>query len=350
MQSLRLAVVGTGALGRHHARILSGMDGVQLVGVADVNAASGQAVAEGCRTRWVADYRELLGEVDAVVVAVPTFAHREVAGECLERRISALVEKPIASNVAQAEELVALAEAHGTLLQVGHVERFNPAWTTAAKLVGDPLYIRSERFSTYAFRSMDIGVVHDVMIHDLDLVLSVVNAPVTEVEAFGTTLVGGHEDCVNARLTFENGCIADVCANRVSPVMRRAMQVWGVDGCTSIDFGTREVVHFAQSETLRHGSPLPARAQQPGADIDQMKKDLFGTYLRVERPDVPQADALTGELVEFVDCVRTGRRPQVTGQAALEAMRVADRVLQAMDAHRRQVFAKRSGSPSRKAA
>lgn len=328
MPLLKLAVIGTGALGRHHSRILSTMEGVQLVGIADVNEVAGRAVAENCRTRWTDDYRTLLADVDAVVVAVPTFAHRDVAGECLERRIPVLVEKPIASNLRQARELVERADARGVLLQVGHVERHNPAWLAAVPYVDQPRYIRSERFSPYSFRSTDIGVVHDVLIHDIDLSLAVAGSPLVRCEAVGASIVGGHEDCVQTRLTFASGCVADLCANRVSPVARRSMQIWSQAGCTSIDFASREVLHYARSETLMYGSSLPERAKQPGANIEQMKNDVFGTYIRVKRPTVATADALTDELREFTTCVRTGARPAVSGREAIAAMEVADQILQ----------------------
>lgn len=350
MQLLKLAVIGTGALGRHHARILAGLSGVQLVGVADLNAASGQAVAQSCRTQWVPDYRELLDKIDAAVVAVPTAVHRDVARYCLERHIPVLVEKPIASDTRQAEELVRIAERRSTLLQVGHVERFNPAWTAAAPFLAGPVFIRAERFSAYAFRSMDIGVVHDVMIHDLDLVLSIVRSPLLRVEALGTTIVGGQEDCMQARLTFENGCIADLCANRVSPMPRRTMQVFSFDGCTSIDFTTRDVVHYSQSAALRYGPSLPERANRPGANLDQMRKDVFGTEICVKRPVVSAADALTEELGDFIECVRTGRRPRVTGREALTAMRVAEQVLKSATEQRDALLARRTPIPIRKAA
>ena len=171
MTRLRVGVVGTGALGRHHARIYSTLETTQLVAVADTSADRGQAVAQACGTRWLPDFRSLFGEVDAVSIAVPTTAHEAVATEFLDRGIAVLVEKPLAPTVAQAAAIVAAAERTQTTLQVGHVERFNPAAQVARRLVRTPRYIRAERASPYAFRSTDIGVVLDVMIHDIDLIL-----------------------------------------------------------------------------------------------------------------------------------------------------------------------------------
>lgn len=338
MSRLRMVVVGTGALGRHHARILSQHPSVELVAVADCNADSAQAVAQSCGTRWVTDHRELLlaEQIDAAVIAVPTFAHRDVAGDFLRRRIPVLVEKPLASNFEQARELVELADERRTLLQVGHIERFNPAFQVAAPLIREPRYIRAERYSPYAFRSTDIGVVHDVLIHDLDLVLQLVASPLRRdggVEAFGITILGGHEDCAQVRLRFENGCVADLSANRVSPETRRVMQVWCAGGCVQIDFTKREVLRFSPSDLLRFGPSPLEKAREPGANIDQLKQDVFGKYVQVDRPTVEAQDQLTSELSSFIDSVGNSRPVVVDGTQALDAMRVADEILTCISRH-----------------
>ncbi|HUE16091.1 MAG TPA: Gfo/Idh/MocA family oxidoreductase [Planctomycetaceae bacterium] len=334
MKRLRVGVVGTGALGRHHARIYSALDTTELVGVADTSAERGPAVAESCRTRWFQDFRSLFGEVDAVSIAVPTVAHQAVASEFLKRRIAVLVEKPLAANVAEAAALVTTAERTRTTLQVGHVERFNPAAQVARRLAESPRYIRAERMSPYAFRSTDIGVVLDVMIHDIDLVFDLAGSPLVDVEAFGVSILGENEDCVQARLRFENGCVADLSASRVHPTSRRSMQIWSKAGCVSVDLMSREVVHFTPTDRLLKGESPLARARRPGADIEQLKGEIFGQYLHVERPEVPAADALTAELSSFADCVIHGRQPVVDGRAALAAMQAADRILQSVAAHR----------------
>ncbi|MGE5193445.1 MAG: Gfo/Idh/MocA family protein [Deltaproteobacteria bacterium] len=328
MRTLRMAVVGTGALGRHHARILAELPGVELVAVADTNEQAAAETARRCGTRSTADYRELLDQVEAVVVAVPTFAHRLVAGDFLAAGVDVFVEKPIAAGVDEARELVELAARHEALLQVGHVERYNPALVAARPFLRDPKYIRAERVSPFSFRSTDIGVVHDMMIHDIDLVLDLVAAPVVGVQALGVGILGELEDCVQARLVFANGSIADLAANRVSPVTSRWMQVWGADGCVQLDFAAREVVRYSPGPALRFGSGPLEKARQKGADIEKLKGEIFGTFIDVHKPNVVPCDQLTEELVEFTGCVRTRKAPQVGGEAALEAMLVAGRILE----------------------
>lgn len=327
MSALRLAVIGVGALGRHHARIVSQIPGVELIAVADPNETQGRQVAESAGTKWVADHRTLIDEVDAVTIAVPTGFHFGVATDFLENGIHSLVEKPLAADLTEAVRLTQLAERTGAILQVGHVERFNPAFQAAAKLCDQPRYIRSERLSPFSFRSTDIGVVHDMMIHDLDLVLSLVDSPVTRVESFGVTLMGPHEDAVQARLTFENGCVADLSASRIHPTTRRATTIWTTTRCLDVDFGSREVTSYSPSARLRFGVSPVERARQPGANIEQLKQDVFGSWIEVQKQTPAPQDALTAEITEFVDCVRSGSSPTVTGTVAVEALTVAERIL-----------------------
>lgn len=332
MARLRMAVVGVGALGRHHARILSEQSHVELVAVADSHADRGQDIARKCHCRWVADYRELAGQVDAVSVVVPTTAHLQVAGFFLDLGIPVLVEKPLAATVAEARQLA--DRSRQTTLQVGHIERFNPAYRVAAPLCAHAKYIRAERVSTYTFRSTDIGVVLDLMIHDIDLVLSLSgSSQVTRVEAFGIGVMGGHEDAAQARLFFDNGCVADIVASRINPTPARSLQIWSPTGCVNVDLHQRTVTRFAPSERLQHGAPPVDLARQPGADVEQLKKEVFTSFVRQESLSVPAGDALTEELRSFIECVEQQKRPVVDGQQALLAMEVADRVLAEIRSH-----------------
>ncbi|MFM9964150.1 MAG: Gfo/Idh/MocA family oxidoreductase [Planctomycetaceae bacterium] len=327
MSSLRMAVIGVGALGRHHARIVSQIPGVELIAVADPNQAQGEKVAEAAKTKWVADHRVLIDDVDAVTIAVPTGFHFRVASDFLENGIHSLVEKPLAADLSEAMLLVQLADQTGATLQVGHVERFNPAFQLIRERCDSPRYIRSERLSPFSFRSTDIGVVHDMLIHDLDLILSLVRSRVSRVEAFGFSLMSEHEDAVQARLIFENGCLADLSASRIHPTTRRAATIWTATSCLDVDFGSREVTSYTPSARLSHGLTPVQQARLPGADIEQLKQDVFGSMIEVHKETPAPQDALTAEILEFVDCVRTGSTPTVTGAVALEALTIAERIL-----------------------
>lgn len=350
MKTLRMGVVGVGALGKHHARILSQMEGVDLVGVAETRKEIAETVARDCNTVSYADARELIGRVDAAVIAVPTTAHEAVASEFLREGIPILIEKPLAKNLAESRRLVTLAEQTQTLLQVGHIERFNPATRVAWPLIEAPRYIRAERTSPFAFRSMDIGVVLDVMIHDIDLVLDLAGSPVRNIEAFGTAILDELEDCVQARLTFDNGCIADLTANRVHPTTSRSLQAFCPDRVVSVDYHARQVTCYEATDRLKYGPSLIEFATRPGVHIPQLKEELFGSFISVNQPPVPQADALTDELADFVLCVRRNCNPLVGGAEALSAMQVAEAILDRVAASGFQFSHQEAARPIRKAA
>lgn len=331
MSRLKVGVVGVGHLGRHHARILATMPEVELVGVVDGRVEQARAIAESCRTRPFTDYHDLLGQVDAISVAVPTSAHREVAGAFLERGIPTLVEKPLATTLLEAEQLVEIADNHRTLLQVGHIERFNPALSSLEGLAFRPKYITSERLGTYTFRSTDIGVVLDLMIHDIDLVLSMVDSPVRSVAAVGVGLFGGHEDIANARIEFEDGCVANLTASRASYQAIRKMRLYGPDGYVSLDFATKSGTIVRPSEQLLQGE-----IDIDGLDLtrpDAVKERIFGTILEVDQVQGEGREPLAVEIEDFVQAIRTGSRPKVTGHDALKAVRLADQILQSLRTH-----------------
>jgi predicted dehydrogenase len=332
MTRLRVAVVGVGHLGKEHARILAGMAGVELVGVADPRAAQAEAVAGRYGTRAVTDHRLLLGAVDAAVVAAPTQYHHAVAADFLRRSVHLLVEKPLAAGPGPGQELVDLAGRHGALMQVGHIERFNPAFEELQRRPLRPKYIACQRCSGFSGRSTDIGVVFDLMVHDLDLVLALVGEPVRHVEALGACVLGGHEDLAQARLTFEGGCVADFTASRVHPAPVRQMQAWGPEGYAGVDFARRHLTLMQPADHLRRRG---ADARPPdAAALASYRADLFGRHVEVRELDCDaSADQLTRELEHFVGCVRTGQRPRVDGAAGLRAVTVASRVLDAMREH-----------------
>ena len=333
MERLRLGVVGVGHLGKEHARILSTLADVELVGVADPHAAQAESVALRCNTRAFPGHPTLLPLVDAAVIAAPTLAHHVVASDFLARGIPVLVEKPLTAEPHQAEELAALAQRRGVVLQVGHIERFNPAFEALQRLPLQPKYISCERCGGFTGRSTDVGAVHDLMIHDLDLILALVGSPVRSVEALGAAVLGGCEDLAQARLTFADGCVADIRASRVHPTAVRRMQVWAPEGFVAADLANRKLTLMQPAAHLRQGR-LDSRRLDPSTAAS-LKAELFGRHLQVREVECTSVgDQLTRELQEFVTCVRTGGRPRVDGAAGRDAVVLAGRVLEAMANHR----------------
>lgn len=335
MDRLRMGVVGVGHLGQSHARILASLPGVELVGVVDVNFDQARTVAERYGTRAFADYRELVPQVDAVSVVVPTTHHHVVARTFLENQIPVMVEKPITLSLNEADELVQSAEKNGVELQVGHIERFNPAFEELNRRKIQPKFIECERHGPFTGRSMDIGVVLDLMIHDLDLLLALNGGHVREVEALGTTIFGGHEDVVNARLRFSNGCVAHVTASRVSPTPKRRMRVWAPEGYVTIDFMSKKLYLMQPTPELRrHGLTLQSMSEDERARI---KDEIFTEYVQTREIDCNRgADQLTRELQHFVDCVQQRRTPRVTGEDGRAALALAERILESIRSHRWQ--------------
>jgi predicted dehydrogenase len=332
MTRLRMAVIGVGHLGQHHARILASLPDVELVGVVDANPDQARTIATKLGTTPYEHFEPLLDRVDAVSVVTPTIHHHAVASAFLRAGVPALVEKPICRTLAEAEELIALAAKAGVPLQVGHIERFNPAFEELAKRPIRPKFVEAERHGPFTGRSIDIGAVLDLMIHDLDLLLALVGSPVARVAAVGAAVFGGHEDMVNARLEFENGCVAHVTASRITRHPKRRLRVWAPEGYAGIDFVTRKLTLVQQSEELRrHG----IRADQMDAAAKaQLKDEVFGRYLQVLNLDADRKyDQLTAELKHFVDCVRTGSAPRVSGTAGRDALELAERILSALREH-----------------
>jgi predicted dehydrogenase len=332
MARLRLTVVGVGHLGKEHARILASLPDVELVGVVDAQASQAAQVAQRCQTQAFSDHRLLLGRVDAAVIVVPTQHHHAVAGDFLRQGIPVLVEKPMTTTLDQAVELLALAESRGVVLQVGHIERFNPAFVELERRQLRPKFITCERLSGFSGRSTDVGVVLDLMVHDLDLVLTLVRSPVRSVEALGVAVLGGHEDLAQARLTFANGCVAQLTASRINRDPVRRMQVWGPEGFAGIDFAKRHLTLMQPAFHLRQGR-LDSRRLDP-AMAASLKSELFGRHLQVQEMPMPAVDQLTCELQEFIHCVRKGTQPRVDGQAGRDAIALAAAVLDSLRSHR----------------
>lgn len=331
MKALKVAVVGVGHLGRVHARILSKMPGVRLVGVVDVSAEQRNAVAEACRTNAFPDHLAVAGKIDAAIIATPTKYHHAVALDLIERGIHLLVEKPLAVTTEQGEELVAAAAANGVVLQVGHVERFNPAVSAAAPWLREPKWIEARRLGGFACRILDVGVVLDLMIHDIDLVLSATGQKPNRVEAAGLSLFGQHEDIAQATLRFPGGCVAQLTASRLSYEAERKMQVWSEAGFASLDFAGRCATVIHPHDAVYDRS-LDAAQLSPEMR-DELREHMFDKYLVKETITPEPADQITAELQDFAAAIRTGGKPRVDGAAGLAALDVAQQVLAAMERH-----------------
>jgi predicted dehydrogenase len=331
MARTRLGVVGVGHLGKEHARILAGMPDVELVGVADPNTPQAEAVALRCGTRPYLDHRPLLDAVDAAVVAAPTAHHHAVACDFLRRGVPLLIEKPLAAEPDKADEMVSLARQHGAVLQVGHIERFNPAFEELCRRPLRPKYVSCERCGGFTGRSTDVGAVLDLMIHDLDLVLALVRSPVASVWAMGVAVLGGHEDIARARVTFANGCVADFSVSRVHPAPVRRMQVWGAEGFAGVDFAKRHLTLIQPSQSLRNGHIDSRRVD--AATAASLKAELFGRFVQVQEVDCAGGDQLTAELQDFLGCVRGGGSPRIDGRAGRDAVALATRVVEGLRHH-----------------
>jgi predicted dehydrogenase len=331
VSKVRVAVIGAGRLGGFHAQKLAAMESVRLAAVADPVAAQRDRVAAACNTESVADYRSVFDDVDAAVIAAPTRLHHAIGMEFLERGIHVLMEKPLAATTAEADELVQAARRSNVVLQVGHVERFNPALGAALPYLRNPKYIEATRTSPFSFRSTDVGVVLDLMIHDLDLVLWMVRSPLKRVEAIGLSVLGGHEDVANARLEFRSGCIATLSASRVSYEAVRRMQAWSPRAFASVDFATRTTSVVRPSETL-----LQRRFQVDSLAPEQVEH--YRTHLAEEHlprtvSSFENVDAIALELQDFVESIRAPRAPRVTGQHGRDAVAVAEEILARIGGH-----------------
>ena len=305
--ALRLAVIGVGHLGRHHARIASTLEGVRLAAVVDLKADRAAEIAAAHGAFALTDYRELPGHIDAVVVAVPTDAHLSIALPFLERGVGVLVEKPMAQSLEEADAMLAAAAASGATLAVGQTERYNPAVAAVLPLVTSPRFIEVHRLGTFSERSLDIDVVFDVMIHDLDIILALVRSEIVSIEAVGVPVLSPKFDIANARLRFASGCIANVTASRISKDRVRKIRFFQPDAYISIDY----------AEQSAEGWRLTRR--------DGQRPQIQGGAIPVQA-DEP----LRRELADFVTAIRDRRSPLVDGAAGRRALALATEVAERM--------------------
>jgi predicted dehydrogenase len=308
-----LAVVGCGEFGRNHARVYCDVPNVQLAGVLDENRARAVQVAQEFQVRAFQSFEELQGAVDAASVAVPTAVHREVGCQLLEMGIDALIEKPMARTLWEADQLIACAKKHSRILQIGHVERFNPAVLAVEPVVNRPLFFEVHRLGVFTPRSLDVDVIYDLMIHDLDILLALVQEPVKEVKAVGIPVLTGKVDIAHARLEFAGGAVANVTSSRVSTERVRKMRFFQQREYISLD--------YARRDALRVG------VKRPGPQPE------FG----FEKLPAPDVEPLRGELEAFVSAVRTRVAPKTDGVAGRAALQLADRVMESIREHEARV-------------
>ena len=305
---VRVAVVGVGALGQHHARLLAAMPEAELVGVVDTRPGRAQEIAAKYGGEAYTDLREVVPLVDAVTIAVPTGTHRVAAEPFLEQGIATLVEKPLAASLTDADALIALADRRGAILAAGHTERFNPAVMAALPLVHEPRFVEVHRLGVFPERSLDIDVVFDLMIHDLDLLLCAVPADVVAVDAIGVHVLTPRTDIANARLKFASGCTANLTASRISKDRVRKARFFQHDSYVSIDYAAQEVEVYrlvrGPGRPVIEGGPLGVTREEP----------------------------LLGELRDFITAVRQRRDPLVTGRAGRAALALATRIAEEMAA------------------
>ncbi len=314
MKELKVGVIGVGYLGKFHAQKYGALKGVTLVGVADVDRLQGQKVAEECGCRSFTDYKELLPVVDAVSIVVPTSHHHQVAGECLDMGIDVLLEKPMTVTVEEADELIAKAKENNLVLQIGHLERFNPALQAMEPFLTTPVFIESSRIATYNNRGVDVDVVLDLMIHDIDIILNIIKSPIKAIHTVGAPVATSNTDIANARLIFESGATANVTVSRISRTNIRKMRVFQPGSYINVDFGNKKVMTIKLLKELME-SGMPKQV--------------------VELRTFEGGDALLAEITAFVQHVRERSRPACSGAEGRRALDVAHQVINQIKEHQK---------------
>ena len=331
--SFRVAVVGMGRMGKLHARVLSQMEETELVCVVDTNLAAARAVGRQRDCEALGDVAEAVGKVDAAIIAVPTTAHAAAATPFLSAGKAVLIEKPIAVDISSARKLISLARKNDTTIQVGHTERFNPAVLAIQKYDIKPKFIEAHRISPFTFRSADVGVVMDMMIHDIDLVLMLAAAPVKSVHAVGVNVIGAPEDICNARLIFDNGCVANITASRLAIKTERKMRIFSEEAYLSVDYGRKIGIVIQKSQNL----DLIQMAREANAeDLAQLAESVdFKSLVKSEQLVVDDStEPLRMQAEAFRDTVVNGTPPVVSAEDGLAAVQVAADIVKSVKHYR----------------
>ena len=336
MSNIRVAVIGVGHLGKNHAKFFSQFKDVTLAGVVDTNPAQSQEIARLYHTKAYTDYKPLLNEIDAVSIATPTSAHYQIAKETISRGIHTFIEKPITTTVSEANKLVSLAHKHKVILQVGHIERFNPAFVAAKEYIQNPRFIECHRLSPFSFRSVDIDVILDLMIHDIDIVLSIVKSPIKRIDAVGVKIISDKIDLANVRISFSprcpsgqprqggeagaSGCVANLTASRASDKAMRKMRVFTDKNYVSIDFADKTAAVYQSKGNLSTLAVNPPPGFNP-------KEFMLERFIGVNNLSIMPYDQLEKELSTFIETIRGNKSAVVTGEDGRDALAVCHKIL-----------------------
>lgn len=327
---LKAAVIGVGHMGRNHARVYTEMDSTELVAVVDIDDDRARTMADTYNVAPYTDVTDVIDKIDIASIAVPTIAHLDIAAPLIQAGKAVLIEKPLASSVDHGRRILELARKHNVVVQVGHTERFNPVVRTMQRMQVAPRFIESHRISPFTFRSADIGVVMDMMIHDIDIVLSLTRQTPAKVDAVGVSVLSEHEDIANARLTFPDGCVANLTASRLALKTERKIRVFSEQAYLSLDYQKRSGIAIKKDANL---DALKLAREQKVDDLAQLSGFDFAKLVKVEPLTITDEEPLVAELSAFVNSVITGDRPAVTAEDGLNALETADRIVQAIQGH-----------------
>ena len=330
MEKVKTGVIGVGHLGRHHARVYSQVPEAQLVGVHDTDSEKGQKVAMEFDTKYFENLSDLLERIDAVSLVVPTTFHYALAIDILDRGKNLLIEKPITETVKQAEEVLSLAKAKNLILQVGHIERFNPAFKMIEDLALEPKFIESHRLAQFDPRGTEVAVILDLMIHDLDLILTLVKSEVKSIEAAGVSVISDSEDIANARLTFQSGCVANITSSRISARPLRKMRLFQKNSYISLDFLQRSVEIYK----LMDVGSIPKEEKDKKTLVGNIPTGEVGKTIVYEKPEIKSEDMLTSEIKSFLDAVKNRTHPKVSGEDGKRALKLALEIVNKAKEHR----------------
>ncbi|HOK40906.1 MAG TPA: Gfo/Idh/MocA family oxidoreductase [bacterium] len=325
-KKIRTAVIGVGHLGQHHARVYSELENSNLFCVVDINEEKAREISQKLKVKYYTDYKnkEILDNIDAVSIVVPTIMHYEVAKYFLENKKSVLLEKPITPSVKEAQELVNIARRNKLIFQIGHIERFNSAIISLSKLINEPIFIEANRLGPFKHRGIDVSIVLDLMIHDIDIIFSLVKSKIKKIEAIGASIFTNTEDIANARLFFENGCIANLTASRATIEPVRKIRIFQKDTYFSLDY-VQQKINIYKKKNIE--SLNPSLSILDMLDIKEIK--------------IENEEPLKLELNSFLDCVKAKKRPIVSGEEGLTALETALKICRKIEYINKKIFKER---------